>query len=106
RRELFVSGGTVRTKVQDSPPAKYMDGARVSDAIVSSGCIIRGTVENSVIFRGVTVEKGAFIKNSIVMQGGSVGAGAVLENVISDKYAAVSPGVTLIGAKDNPVVIG
>lgn len=106
RRELFMSGGTVRTKIQDSPPAKYMDGARVSNALISSGCIIRGTVENSVIFRGVTVEKGAFIKNSIVMQGGTVGAGAVLENVISDKYAHVSPGVSLIGVKDNPVVIG
>lgn len=106
RRELFMSGATVRTKVQDSPPAKYLDGARVSNSLVSSGCIIRGTVENSVIFRGVTVEKGAFIKNSIIMQGGTVGSAAVLENVISDKYACVSPDVTLIGVSDNPVVIG
>lgn len=106
RRELFMSGRVIKTKVQDSPPAKYLEGASVVNSIVASGCIIRGTVENSVIFRGVHVEKGAYIKNSIVMQHGVIHGGAVLERVITDKYVEVGSGVSLIGESAHPIVIG
>ena len=63
----------IYTKVKDEAPAKYNEEAEVRNSIVADGCIIEGTVENSVLFRGVTIAKGAVVRNSIVMQGSVVG---------------------------------
>ena len=69
RNELFYKHSTIFTKVKDSVPTKYKEGACVKNSIIADGCVIDGTVENSVLFRSVKVGKGAVIKNSIVMEG-------------------------------------
>ena len=58
RRELF---GThpVYTKTRDEVPAIYRSGAEVKNSLVADGCVIEGTVENCVLFRGVHVGRGA-----------------------------------------------
>ena len=66
RDELF-GARDIYTKVRDSAPSKYLEGASVKDSLISDGCVIEGTVENSVLFRGVKVGKGSVIRNSIVM---------------------------------------
>ena len=66
---------------------------------------IGGSVENSVLFRGVKVGRGATIRNSIVFQDCEVQDGCVLENVILDKDVIVRSGRTLIGQETYPVVI-
>ena len=48
------------------------------------------------LFRGVRVHKGAYIKNSIIMQKGEIGANAVLENMICDKDVTITDGKRLI----------
>ena len=70
------------------------------------GCRIDGEVENSILFRGVTVAKGAKVKNSIIMQGSFVGENSSLECVIIDKAAVVKPNKMLCGASNYPVYIG
>jgi glucose-1-phosphate adenylyltransferase len=67
--------------------------------------IIDGTVENSVIFRGVKVEKGAVIKNSIVMQDVTVKEGASLNYVIIDKDVQVHENRMLMGFETYPIYI-
>jgi len=106
REELFVRDGQIYTKVKDQPPAKFNDEAQVQNSIVADGCIVEGNIENSVIFRGVTINKEAVVRNSIVMQDTVVGKGALLENVILDKEVIVSDGLQLRGARDWPIVIG
>lgn len=103
-RELFFEGGLVYTKVKDEPPSKY-SGASVHNALVAGGCLVKGTVENSILFRGVVVEKGACIKNSIIMQKGVIQTGAVLEQVICDKNVFIKPGRELRGERNYPLVI-
>ncbi len=103
-RELFFEGGLVYTKVKDEPPSKYT-GASVRNSLVAGGCLVEGTVENSILFRGVVVEKGAYIKNSIVMQKSKVQAGAILEQVICDKNVSIKPGRQLKGECNYPLVI-
>ena len=61
-RELFRPDRPIMTKIQDSPPAKYWPSSVVKNSLVSSGCIIKGTVENSIIFRGVTIEERAVVQ--------------------------------------------
>lgn len=74
--------------------------------MVADGCIINGTVENSIIFRGVQIEEGAVVKNSIVMQDSFLQAGAWLENAILDKSVVIRKNRRLIGQENYPVTVG
>ncbi|MCB6993380.1 glucose-1-phosphate adenylyltransferase subunit GlgD [bacterium 210820-DFI.6.37] len=106
REELFGNKKKIFTKVQDAPPSKYLKGCHIFNSLVSSGCMIEGTVENSILFRNVKIGKGAVVKNSIIMQRGTIAPGAVLENVICDKFARISEGSHLSGSRYMPLVIG
>ncbi len=106
RKELFTADSPVYTKLRDEVPAIYGIGANVKNSLIADGCRIDGEVENCILFRGVTVAKGAKIKNSIIMQGSYVGENSTLECVIIDKAAVVKPNKMLCGASNYPVYIG
>jgi glucose-1-phosphate adenylyltransferase len=105
REELLIRNGKIYTKVKDEAPAKYNEEAEVTNSIVADGCFIEGIVENSVLFRGVTVAKGAVVKNSIVMQASMIGENASVEYVIMDKNVVMSKGKHLKGEADYPIVV-
>ena len=67
--------------------------------------MIDGTVEDSIVFRKVIIEKTATVKYSLIMQGCKIAQGAELQYVILDKGVKIGPGVQLIGTKENPIVI-
>ena len=104
-QELFSENGAVYTKVKDEAPAKYQHNADVRNSLVANGCVISGSVENSVLFRGVKVHPDARVINSIVMQKGEIGAGAVVENVICDKDVRITAGKKLRGEANHPIII-
>ncbi|MDD4495575.1 MAG: glucose-1-phosphate adenylyltransferase subunit GlgD [Eubacteriales bacterium] len=104
--ELFVKDGKIYTKVKDEAPAKYNEEAEVTNSIVADGCFIEGTVKNSVLFRGVTVHKGAVVEDSILMQGTKVEEGARLCHVITDKNVVISRDKQLKGDLSWPVTVG
>jgi len=106
RNELFDSERPIYTKVRDDMPAIYGLGSSVKGSLVSSGCIIDGEVENSILFRGVRVEKGAVVKNAIVMQDSYIGNGSSLNYVVLDKQVAVTPHKHLSGVANFPVYVG
>ena len=106
RRALFRPEQPVLTKVQDDMPTIYGLHARALNCLVADGCQIKGEAENSVLFRGVTIEEGARVKNCVLMQGTRVGAGANLECVISDKVVVIRPEKTIIGAANYPIYLG
>ena len=105
RNELFYSSGTIYTKVKDSVPTIYEDNAIVRNSLIADGCQIDGTVENSILFRGVKVEKGAVIKNSIVMENGSVGPNSMLIYAITDKNVVIRENKNISGYATYPIVI-
>ncbi len=102
RADLFCSQRPIYTKVRNSTPAKYAKDAKVVNSLIADGCDIEGTVENSIIFRGVKIGKGAVIKNSIIMQDTYCGAGAKLNCVITDKDVLIRDGVELSGHEKVP----
>ena len=104
-QELFYQPTFVRTKISTSPPVKYRNNAIVKNSILANGCIVAGDVEDSILFRGVSVNKGATIKNSIIMQRCTIEEGVYLENVILDKDVHVTEGQRIIGSKDKPYVV-
>lgn len=104
RSELFGQRN-IYTKVRDSAPSKYIDGAIVKNSLISDGCTIEGTVENSILFRGVKIAKGAVVKNCILMQDTVIQSGAQLDCVITDKNVVVRDRKHLSGCAELPYFI-
>ena len=103
--DALFSCAPVYTKIRDDNPTRYIEGAKVENAMVADGCVIEGEVENCVLFRGVKIAKGARVKNCILMQGTIVESGADVEYVITDKDVTVSAGKELKGTDTYPVYI-
>lgn len=104
-KELFFKSGLIYTKAKDEPPAKFMHDSEVSNSLIASGCYVEGRVENSILFRGVKVQKGAYIKNSVVMQKGVIASGVMLDNVVCDKDVYITANKQLKGEASYPLVI-
>ena len=99
RRQLFNPERSIYTKTRDDMPTRYGISCDVTNSYIADGCVINGTVKNSILFRGVTVEKGAVVENCILMQETKVGEKTQLENVISDKNAVIGSEMVLKGTK-------
>ena len=102
--DLYNMPHPIYTKVKDEIGTRYGAYASVRNVVMADGCLVDGIVEDSILFRGVTVERGAVVKNSILMQGVTVRAGASLDHVILDKNVTVNPGRTLTGYEGIPLV--
>lgn len=105
-RKLFVPKRSIYTKVSDNAPVKYDLDSKVSNSLVADGCIIEGEVENSVLFRGVKVGKGAMVKNCILMQGTVVGDNAELNYLITDKNVSICENHILTSSPQYPMYVG
>ncbi len=104
-REVFNLAVPIYTKVHDVAPAKYGIDCSVKSSIIADGCIIDGVVENSVLFRGVKIGKGAVVKNSIVMAGTVIEEKASFIDAIADKDVTVTKNRVITGSVDFPVYI-
>ena len=88
----------------DRAPARFMPGSKVSSSLVSAGCIIEGTVINSVLSPGVWVKKGAVVSNSVIFEDCVLGEQAKVDLAILDKRVQVGRGAVL-GHGDNLTVV-
>ena len=96
----------IYTKVRNSAPTRYLPSAKVKNSLIADGCVIEGTVENSILFRGVHVGKGTVIKNSILMQDTFTGENVKLGCVITDKDVVIKNDRELCGHESLPFYIG
>jgi len=103
--ELFMDKSRIYTKSNDSPPTKYMPNAEVSNSLIANGCIIDGTVKNSILSRGVVVKSGAQVTDSVVFARTIIGKDAMIKNAILDKAVVVEHGKVLVGDPVYPIVI-
>ncbi|WP_042460812.1 GlgC family sugar phosphate nucleotidyltransferase [Neobacillus dielmonensis] len=104
-KKLFLKEQPILTKVKDEPPTKYIKGSSVKNSMIANGCQICGTVENSIIARGVIIGKGAVVRNSIIMQKCVIEEDCYLDSVIADKDVKVEAGVHLSGTVQAPLVV-
>lgn len=105
RSEIFSDTNKIYTKVKDEVPTHYGEHARICESMVADGCDIDATVENCVIFRGVSIGRGAVVKNSIIMQNCQIGQNCFVENALLDKEVTLLPGKTLMGQPSYPFVV-
>ena len=106
RRELFRADRPIRAKESNNFSSYVDENCRCVGSLIADGCVIEGNVENSILFPGVRVGKGADVKNCILFKDVSVGAGATLHYAIVDKRSKLLDGCTMMGHEKYPMVIG
>ena len=105
RKHFFKELPGIYSKVSDRPPAKYNEGGDVRNSIVGSGSIINGTVENSVLFKGVFVGSNCTIRNSIILNGVYIGDNSVIENCIVESRTTIRANTNFIGEDGVKVIV-
>ena len=103
--DALFSGNSIYTKIRDDNPTRYINGAKAKNIMAADGCVIEGEVENSVLFRGVKIGKGAKVKNCVLMQDTVVEPGVNIEYVISDKNVTITAGKEVKGTDSFPVYV-
>jgi glucose-1-phosphate adenylyltransferase len=102
--ELFFQKDLIYTKIKDEPPTRYDANSIVKNSLIANGCSIEGKVENSILFRGVKIRKGAYVKNSIILQNGEIEDNVIIENAILDKNVFITRGRVLTGDIKAPFI--
>jgi len=105
RNYFFKQYPDIYSKVDDLPPAKYNPGAIVNNSLISSGCIINGTVENSVLFKKAYVGNNCVIKNSIILNDVYIGDNTVIENCIVESRDTIRANTTYIGSPEDIKIV-
>jgi glucose-1-phosphate adenylyltransferase len=90
--DLYDREWLIHTRSEERAPAKIGPTAQVHRSLISHGCVINGTVVNSVLSPGVRVDVGAVVRDSIVMFDSVVRSGAVVDRAILDKEVVVGQG--------------
>ena len=103
--QALFSPSSVYTKIRDDNPTRYATGSHVKNIMAADGCVIEGEVENSILFRGVKVGKGAKIRNCVLMQDTVIETGASVEYAITDKNVKVSAYKELKGTESFPIFV-
>ncbi len=105
RNALFTKDLPIYTKVGDKAPVKYGLESNISNSLVADGCVIEGTVENSILFRGVKVGKGSVVKNCVLLQDTEIGSKCCVTSVITDKNVEISNEKVITGSETYPLYI-
>jgi glucose-1-phosphate adenylyltransferase len=101
--DLYDTDWIIHTKSEERAPAKVGATAQIHRSLISHGCVIDGTVVNSVLSPGVRVDVGAVVRDSIVMFDSVIRAGAVVDRAILDKEVVVGQGAIVgEGPYDGP----
>lgn len=86
-RDLFDEEWPIYTRTNDSCPTQYYETANVKQSVISNGCIIEGTIENSIIGRGCVIKKGCVIKNALILPDTYIEEGIHVENYVVGKHS-------------------
>ncbi|HET9344119.1 MAG TPA: sugar phosphate nucleotidyltransferase, partial [Candidatus Limnocylindrales bacterium] len=90
--DLYDKDWIIHTRSEERAPARVGPTAQVHRSLISHGCMINGTVVNSVLSPGVRVDVGAVVRDSIVMFDCVIRSGAVVDRSILDKEVVVGQG--------------
>ena len=102
---LFCPERPIQAKEDDEASSYIAPESRCVNSFIADGCIVEGTVENSILFPGVRVGRGAQVRNCILFKNVTVSESVTLSHVIADKSVLVRAGGTLIGHENYPLTI-
>ncbi len=95
---LFDPSWPIRSRSPIRPPQVVGEQADIRHSIVTEGCTVSGSVQNSVLSNSVTVAEGASVEYSVVMPNARIGAGASLRFAIVGEGAVIGENA-VVGAE-------
>ena len=102
--DLFNDKWKIYTSSTYSPPQFIGETAKIDNSLISEGCVIKGTVKNSIIFTGAVVEEGAVVEDSLVMLDCVIKKNAVISKSIICNRSVVEEGITIGDGTDIQIV--
>ena len=113
RDYFFREYPNIYSKIDDLPPAKFNTGASIKNSLVSSGCIINGDVQDSILFKKVYIGNNCLIKNSIILNDVYLGDNTHIENCIvesrdtirANSYHVGNDGIKIVVEKNERYVL-
>lgn len=102
---LLYSSQKVYTKLKNEVPTYYSETSVVNNSQFSTGCMIEGNVEDSIIGRGSDIAEGAKVSGSLIFPSNTIKANAEVSYAILDKNIVVEEGVKIVGTPEKPVVV-
>ena len=105
RNYFFRQYPDIYSKIDDLPPAKYNIGSQVKNSLISSGCIVNGNVENSIVFKKAYIGNNCTIKNSIILNDVYIGDNTYIENCIVESHGTIRANSNHVGEDGIKIVI-
>lgn len=102
-RSLFLDDWPIYTQTHDTPPALFGTRGSAENSFIANGCVIEGSVKDSIVSRNVRIGKGAKVERSIVLSGVAIGEGASISDVVLDKYSVVTRKHAIAGDPENVI---
>lgn len=99
--DLYATDWVIHTRSEERPPVKFGPHGQVHSSLLSNGCVIDGTVINSVLSPGVRVHRGAIVRDSVIMNDTTIGEGAVIDRCVLDKQITIGTGAQIGVGDDN-----
>jgi glucose-1-phosphate adenylyltransferase len=99
--DLYDPSWVIHTRSKERPPVKLGPLGKSRDSLLSNGCLIEGTVVNSVLSPGVRVESGAVVRDSVIMNDTVIRTGAVVDRCVLDKEIEIGAGAQVGVGDDN-----
>ena len=87
--DLYDPSWVIHTRSRERPPVKMGPSGQSRNSLLSNGCVIEGTVFNSVLSPGVWVEAGAMVRDSVIMNDTMIRTGAVVDQCVLDKEVEI-----------------
>jgi glucose-1-phosphate adenylyltransferase len=101
--DLYDPDWVIHTRSVERPPVKCVQPGELVNSLASNGCLIQGTVINSILSPGVCVERGAIVRDSVIMNDTTIKAGAEVDRCILDKEIEIGAGARVgVGDDDTP----
>ena len=92
---LFDENWKIYSRNTGRPCQQIGSDATISNSMISEGCKVNGTVNNSILFPGAVVEKGATVEAAVVMGGTVIKAGASVKHCIVAENVTIEEGATV-----------
>lgn len=105
RDYFFTDYPSIYSRISDLPPAKYNPGANIRNSLISSGCIINGEVENSILFKKVYIGNNCVIRNSIILNDVYIGDNTIIENCIVESRDTIRANTSYIGQEGEVKIV-
>lgn len=98
--DIYDKNWKIYSQAPNKPGQVIGESAKIKNSLITEGCVIDGEVENSVLFSGVHIEKGAKVTNSVIMCDTIIGKNSKVDRAIFGRKVVVKDNLEVAGKSE------